>query len=292
MKHRTTMRRHPIFQNALAFLTFLSVALQTTHAQTAGAPPGPAAGQASSNPPQADPAKEFRLPGLVVRKEERCVDLDATVCLKQGALELIACTKGTKEHESIIAVEAKPVHIHTALLLLGVSAGNPAMRKPLDEKGTRWIDVPPRGGAVDVFLSFEEKNGKTVERPISDFIKRSDRGGQVVPSDVKDDTDADRFPTHTFLFAGSILHGDGEGPRSYLCDNSGHVISIATFGDEVLCLPEVHSSDNGALMWSIDSTHLPALGSKVILRLRPQASPAEKGGEKRDAANPRDPLAK
>jgi hypothetical protein len=57
------------------------------------------------------------------------------------------------------------------------------------------------------------------------------------------------------------------------------VISIATFGDEVLCLPEVHSSENGALMWSIDPTHLPALGSKIILRLRPQAKPADKGDE-------------
>jgi hypothetical protein len=208
---------------------------------------------------------------------ERCVDLDGTVCLSQGALELIACTKGTKEHESIIAVEAKPIHIHTALLLLGIPTGNPAMRKPLDEKGTRWIDVPPRGGAVDVFLVFKDKDGKTVERPISDFIKRSDHGGQETSADNKGDKDADRFPTHTFVFAGSILHSEGEEPRRYLCDQSGHVISIATFGDEVLCLPEVHSSENGALMWSIDSTHLPALGSKIILRLRPQARPAEKG---------------
>ena len=273
----TIMRRPSIFPNALAFLTFVAAPLQTVHGQAAGAPPGPAAGQASSNLPQADLAKEFKLPGLVVNQKERCVDLDAIVCLKQGALELIACTKGSKVHESIVAVEAKPIHIHTALLLLGVQAGNPAMRKPLDEKGTRWIDVPPRGGAVDVFLVVKDKDGKTAERPVSDFIKRSDHGGQGMPADNKGDKDADRFPTHTFLFAGSILHGDGEGPRRYLCDTSGNVISIATFGDEVLCLPEVHSSDNGSLMWSIDSTHLPALGSKILLRLRPQAKPADKG---------------
>jgi hypothetical protein len=270
------MRLPSILPNALAFLTFLAAPLQTADCQPADAPPGPTAGQASSNLPQADVAKEFKLPGLFVNQKERCVDLDATVCLKQGALELIACTKDTKEHESIFAVEAKPIHIHTALLLLGVQAGNPAMRKPLDENGTRWIDVAPRGGAVDVFLVFKDKDGKTVERPISDFIKRSDHGGQGMPADNRGDKDAERFPTHTFLFAGSILHGDGEGPSRYLCDTSGHVISIATFGDEVLCLPDVHSSDNGALMWSIDSTHLPALGSKIILRLRPQAKPADK----------------
>ncbi len=275
------MRLPSIFPNALAFLTLIAAPLQSAHGQPAEGSTGPAEGQASSNLPQANLAKEFKLPGLVVNKEDRCVDLDATVCLRRGPLELIACTRGTKEHESIVAVEAKPIHIHTALLLLGVQAGNPAMRKPLDEKGTRWIDVPPRGGAVDVFLVVKDKDkdGKTVERPISDFIKHSDHGGQGMPADNKGDKDADRFPTHTFLFAGSILHGDGEGegPRRYLCDQSGHVISIATFGDEVLCLPEVHSSENGALMWSIEPTHLPALGSKIILRLRPQAKPADKG---------------
>lgn len=270
------MKLPSIFPNALAFLTLLAAPLQTAFSQPAEAPPGPAAGQAPANHPQADLAKEFKLPGLVVNKEDRCVDLDAIVCLRKGALELIACTKGTKEHESIIAVEAKPIHIHTALLLLGVQVGSPAMREPTTEEDRRWIDIPPRGGAVDVFLILKDKDGKTVERPISDFIKRSDHGGQGIPSDNKGDKDADRFPTHTFLFAGSILYGDGEGPRRYLCDTSGHVISIATFGDEVLCLPAVHSSENGALMWSIDSTHLPALDSKIILRLRPQAKPADK----------------
>jgi hypothetical protein len=238
------MRLPSTFQIALAFLTLLAAALETALSQPTEAPPSPAAGQASSNLLQADLTKVFELPGLVINIEDRCVDLDATVCLKEGALELIACTKGSKEHQSIIAVEAKPIHIHTALLLLGVPAGNPAMRKPLDKKGARWIDVPPRGGAVDVFLVVKDKDGKTVEHPISDFIKRTDRGGQGIAAANKGDKDADRFPTHTFVFAGSILHGDGEGPRRYLCDSSGHVISIATFGAEVLCLPEVHSSDN------------------------------------------------
>lgn len=278
------MRLPSIFPNALAFLTLLAAPLRNAYCQSAETPPSPAAGQASFNVPQTNLAKEFKLPGLVVKREDRCVDLDATVCLDKGALELIACTKGTKEHESIVAVEAKPLHIHTALLLLGIPVGNPAMRKPLNNEGTRWIDVPPRGGAVDVFLVVKDKDGKIVEWPIRNFIKRSDHGGQEMSADNKGDKDAHRFPTHTLLFAGSILHDDGEGPRRYLCDNSGNVISIVTFGDEVLCLPEFHSSENGALIWSVDSTHLPAVGSKVILRLRPQARPVHNG--KKEAPDP------
>ena len=79
-----------------------------------------------------------------------------------------------------------------------------------------------------------------------------------------------RFPTDTFLFAGSRLVEVGTGPRAYLSDRSGNVISIATFGDELLCLPEVHSHQNGALAWQIDHRHLPEVGTQVTLRLRPK----------------------
>ena len=57
------------------------------------------------------------------------------------------------------------------------------------------------------------------------------------------------------------------------------LISIATFGDEVLCLPGVHGNDNGSLMWEVDTTKVPKVGSKVTLRLRPQNKPAAKTDE-------------
>ena len=219
---------------------------------------------ASILPAAAEPpaAKEpFKLPGLVINAEKRCVDVDATVCLEQGALELIACTKDSKEHESVVVVEALPVHIHTALLLLGARNGNPAMRRPINKEQTLWADVPPRGDPIDVFLEFKDAEGKAVERPIGDFIMRSDEDGDA-PADER----AGGFSS-TFIFAGSQLHGEKDGPKKYLADVTGNVISISTFGDELLCLPDIQSHENGALMWQINSDLLPKLGTKVILRL-------------------------
>ena len=66
----------------------------------------------------------------------QCVDLEATVCLDEGFLELVACTQGSKEHESIVAVAGRPLHIHTALLLLNANNGNPAMRKLVGDNRT------------------------------------------------------------------------------------------------------------------------------------------------------------
>jgi len=225
------------------------------------------------------PRKNVKLPGLVINFEERSVDLEGTVCLDEGMLELVACTKGSKEHESIVALTARPMHIHAALLLLGAKPGHPAMRKPLDKEGKRWLDVPPRGDPVVVSLVFEDKTGKTVERPISRFVAPAGQEAGDVTEDVK-------FPD-TFVFAGSFLRENGSGPRTYLCDESGNVISISTFGDEVLCLPDIHSNANAMLEWQVDPSELPPVGTKVILRLRPRAKAVPRPSERqKPLANP------
>jgi hypothetical protein len=128
---------------------------------------------------------------------------------------------------------------------------------------------------VDVFLVLKGKEGKMVEHPISDFIAPSSRKSD---DSAAADQEA-RFPTHTFLFAGSVLYGDGPGPRRYLSDESGNVISLSTFGDELLCLPAIHSQDNRALEWQVNPANLPAVGSNVTLRLRPQILPAAKAAQ-------------
>jgi hypothetical protein len=197
--------------------------------------------------------QKLQFPGVAINLQERCVDVAGAVCLRRGSLELVACTKGTKEHESIVAIDAKPMHIHAALLLLGSKPGSPATRQQLGEQAERWIDVPPSGGPVDVYLVLKGKAGNMVEHPISNFISpSSNRSDDPASADQEA-----RFPTHTFLFAGSVLYGDGPGPRRYLSNESGHVISLSTFGDELLCLPEVHSHDNAALLWQVNAKDFP-----------------------------------
>ncbi len=223
--------------------------------------------------------EKLQFPGIAIHPEERCVDVEASVCLRRGPLELVACTRGTKEHESIVVIGAKPMHLHAALLLLGAKPGSPATRQPDGTQGDRWIDIPPRGGPVDVFLVLKGEGGKRVEHPISEFILRSRPGSDASAS-------ADPLPklaSNTFLFAGSVLQGDGPGPRRYLSDNSGNVISLSTFGDEVLCLPSIHTQDNDALPWQVNPALLPEVGSKVLLRLRPQRPPAAKAATDRTA---------
>ena len=226
--------------------------------------------------------KPVKFPGIVVDLQNGWLDLEGTIRVNDGFLELIACSSGTKEHESIVAVDARPMHIHAALLLLGANNGHPALRKPVDEEMLRWVNVPPQGDPIDVFLVLNNEEGKPVPRPISDFVVRSnervDEIGEAQPSSQpeskRNEGQAVRLP-HTFLFAGSHLMDNGDGPRRYLADESGDVISIATFGDEVLSLPFRQSQANDALMWKADAKTLPKVGTKVTLRLRPKAKLAK-----------------
>jgi hypothetical protein len=80
-----------------------------------------------SNPDQEKALRKLSMPGILLNLEERCVDVNATVCLREGLLELLACTKNSKEHESILVMNARPMQVHTALLLLGSRPGTPAM---------------------------------------------------------------------------------------------------------------------------------------------------------------------
>jgi hypothetical protein len=219
--------------------------------------------------------EELVMPGLKILVKKGYIDVDAKVCLTDGMLELIACTKDSKEHESLISVEPKAAHIHAALLLIGAQPGNPAMRKEVQtEDGPRWVDLQPRGQEIDVYLVFKNKAGELEEYPISKFLikgQEEDYSGVPVEVDKKEDRS---FPTHTFLFTGSHVYKDGEADPIYLADESGNVISVATFGDELLALPGVHGHQNEGLVWAVDPTHLPPLDTKIILRLKPK-NPAE-----------------
>jgi len=46
------------------------------------------------------------------------------------------------------------------------------------------------------------------------------------------------------------------------------VISVSTFGDEMVCLSEVTGHENNKLGWKVNPQLLPKIGDKVIIRLK------------------------
>jgi len=209
---------------------------------------------------------KLRMPGIRLNLQERCVDVNATVCLREGLLELVVCTEDTKEHESIVVMNARPIQVHTALLLMGARPGTPAMKRVVEGEVERWISVPPAGDPIEVSLVFPDGQGQLKEHPINQFVAPALLNGNSEPNDEKKPSPFSSL----FLFTGSHLLGSMEGPRKYACEFSGNVISVSTFGDELLCLPGIHGHQNDGLAWKVNPQGLPELGTKVVLRLRPK----------------------
>src|SRR5262249_47527761 len=78
-------------------------------------------------PPATQPAgKVVRFAdGVTIDWGRRQVEIDSQVVLREGVLELLACSRGTKEHESILQVRAQPLNVYQALGMLGLPDGQP-----------------------------------------------------------------------------------------------------------------------------------------------------------------------
>ncbi len=203
------------------------------------------------------------LPGLKLNSKERAVDVEAEICLADGALELLACTRDTKEHESLLMIKASAMNIHAALLLMGAKPGNPAGAKKVE--GVGWIDYPARGGGVKVSLLVPDGKGGEVEKSITEFVVSNNEKAEKLPGDV-------------FLFAGSLLvpdRRDEKKQKVYLADIEGNFMTLSTFGDETLAFPKKFGHMNERLAWKVNRKTVPKVYSEVTLRLRPVVGKGE-----------------
>jgi hypothetical protein len=181
---------------------------------------------------------------------KRRVEVECRVVLREGLLELLACSAYTKEHESILVTRPRPLHIYQALGLIGLTPGHPAAWDEQQEKR-----IPPTGDGLTIRIAYEQ-DGRRVEVDAWDWLK--DLGtGQA----------AARRP---WLFTGSLFsQRDG----SFAADYDGNVISVVDFGTELIGLGEFHSADNDALWLSAFTERIPPIGTPCTIVLSPSRNP-------------------
>ncbi|SFI18281.1 YdjY domain-containing protein [Planctomicrobium piriforme] len=91
--------------------------------------------------------------------------LKTKVCLREGLLEMFLCPKMTKEHESILNIDAKAQVVHAGLLALGAKAGQPARFTPEFQ--------PPEGQRVEIYVSWEDASHIPQRMRAQDWIRHS-----------------------------------------------------------------------------------------------------------------------
>ena len=191
------------------------------------------------------------LPGIVVDTKAREVRLDGEVCLQQGSLELLACSPGTREHESVVVVKAKPSHIVFALALLGLAPGRPGY---MTEAGAF---SPPGGQVVDITARFTvaKPDGKSevVEVPAWKLLKPA---GSEAPLERAIQWVYVGRPSEAALRA---------------ADREGAVICLSNFTEAVLDVPFESTSVNAELLYESNPAVVPPVKTPIELILRPTA---------------------
>ncbi|MEM6393129.1 MAG: YdjY domain-containing protein [Planctomycetota bacterium] len=219
----------------------------------------PAAVTPPNDRPQAENVKPAAtLPaGIVIDRENRRIELDATVVLREGWLELLACTPGTKEHESIVIVQTPPSVIHFALLTLGAEPGSPIR---LERRGEELFAVPPTGAVVAIDITYD-RGDERVTVPANQWVYNE--ATEAVMADNR------------WVFAGSKLREFDEGPV-YLADLEGSAVSLVNFGSELLAKPN-RLTDSNAVHgenFVVNTEVIPPLRTPVTLTLRLIDAPA------------------
>jgi hypothetical protein len=183
---------------------------------------------------------------LEIRGEKRRLLLPASVCLREGPLEMFLCRTNTKEHEAIVHVDADARLIHTALIAAGGTPGTTVKWEPKYQ--------PATGSVIKVSVRYME-NGKEVTRPAQDWVR--------VMKTKKAMTD-------DWVFAGSMFFDNPDDPtKKFYAANSGDVICVSNFETAMLDVPVNSPKDNDELQFEAFTERIPPTGTKVTVILEP-----------------------
>jgi hypothetical protein len=179
--------------------------------------------------------------------KEKAVLVDGQIALRQGMLEMFACTRNTKEHESIVSANTKAQFVHAGLVSLGAEPGHPVQFQPQFR--------PPSGTEIEVFVRWNDENGKRHEVRAQDWIKDQKTGKPM---------------TYPFVFGGSYFIKDPETGREHYAAEGGDFVCVSNFGTAMLDIPVKSSQSNEELEFSAFMEKIPPLGTPVRLIFKPK----------------------
>ncbi|HWA98648.1 MAG TPA: YdjY domain-containing protein, partial [Pirellulales bacterium] len=169
------------------------------------------------------------------------------VCLREGQMEMFACLRRTKEHESIVAVPTEAYIVHAALIAAGAEPGNPARFVP--------AYVPARGTEIGITVYWSDASGKRRKIRAQDWLRN---------------LRTNKLMDQPWVFAGSGFWVDpANGQRHYQAED-GDFICVSNFTSAMLDLPIESSQSNDALMFEANTAEIPPQDTPVTLVLTPK----------------------
>ena len=221
--------------------------------------PNPISGQETRNDQPTQDAAGFPPPAGLIRLakdadlwidlKNKMVVVDGEIALRRGQLEMFACPKGTKEHESVIAVHSKAQYVHAGLLAIGAKKGRPVQFEPKY--------MPASGTKIDVLVLWKDEQGKKKRGRAQNWIRNGETGKQM---------------QYDWVFAGSGFWKDPTDGRQFYYGDAGDFICVSNFPSATLDLPIESSQANTSLMFEAYTERIPPRGTpiRLVLRLQPE----------------------
>jgi hypothetical protein len=200
-----------------------------------------------------------------INRDEQALILDGYIAQRSVPLELFACPVGTKEHESIVAVFARPEMVHAGLLAINARPGSTVSFEPFK---------PAHGTTVRVYAMWLDDEGKTKSTLAQNWIRKSGTSQPMF---------------WDWVFAGSKIYKDDEGKEHYL-GNSGELISVSNFTTSTMDVAVRSEQSNASLLFEAFTERIPPKNTPVrlVLTLTDEA-PYGSSDTDQDSENKKEP---
>ncbi|MGI8982527.1 MAG: YdjY domain-containing protein [Pirellulaceae bacterium] len=219
-----------------------------TDEQSEGAKPAPAPKNEPANADNSGLKKITKDHAVYLDLKRKAVVIDGEVCLREGQLEMFACPKGTKEHESVVSLNCTAEQVHAALLAVGAKPGTTVKFDPEYK--------PATGPIIDVLILWLDEKGEKHKVRAQEWVKYA-KTEKEMPFD--------------WVFAGSGFWTDEDTGKVHYMANSGDLICVSNFNTATLDLPVESSQANASLLFTAFTERIPPRGTKIRVVLIPRA---------------------
>ncbi|NBP88240.1 MAG: hypothetical protein EBU59_06985 [Planctomycetia bacterium] len=171
----------------------------------------------------------------------RRVIVAGQVALAEGPIEFFACPRETKEHESVVVVDASARLVHAALLAIGLTPGAPASFSTTYQ--------PATGDPVAIEVRWQDGTSQR-HTAAQNWVRDSCTGEQLASN---------------WVFAGSQFWKDPQSGIEYYQADGGDLVCVSNFPAAMLDLPIASSDANEALLFEVFTERVPSRGTPVEL---------------------------
>jgi hypothetical protein len=185
----------------------------------------------------------YRIGRVIVDLKARSVSCEAKVNMQRGLVEYLAVATRGKLHESVLEVDAEPLHLQLGLIMLGLEP-----QGGLRFQGDTRV---PKGPPVDIWVSWEQ-GAKEVRVPAEHLVWEIDKKRTMEPG--------------PWVFSGSMITA-----RGFAADRERSL--IATYRDPVAIINNRLTTGSDDTVYEANERVVPRPGTRVQLVIRvPEAS--------------------